>query len=309
MLRTTSLAELKSMPITAVALGSFDGVHIGHQAILHRTVSMARQTGGWSAVFTFYPHPGTVTGRNGSGVITTQTQRSQLIAGCGIDVLVEHPFTAEFASLSPLQFVERVLLKTVAAPNFVAGFNYTFGHQAAGDIALLKSLGRQHQFLVHEVAPVFIHGEIVSSTRVRRLIELGELAAAAACLGRRFSLRGEVAAGDGRGRKLGFPTANVGLAPRQVLPPFGVYLVHAQTLGFGVANLGVRPTFPLKHQGLEVHFLAENQNLDLYGQDIEVEFMEYLRPERVFSGPEELRGQVAEDIARARILAYASVKC
>lgn len=309
MLSFTSLEGLERINISAVALGSFDGVHVGHQAILRRAVSIAREVGGLSAVFTFHPHPGMVTGRNGSGTITSRQQRRQLIEACGIDVLIEHPFTAHFAALSPLQFLEEVLLKAFNAQNFVAGFNYTFGHQAAGDIALFKRFGRQHRFFVHEIAPVFVLGEIVSSTRVRRLIEQGELEAAAQCLGRRFSLRGEVTVGDGRGRKLGFPTANVRLAPLQVLPPFGVYLVYAQKLGFGVANLGVRPTFPLASQGLEVHFLSPGQGLDLYGHDIEVELVEYLRAERVFSGPEELRAQVEQDIARARRLAYCNAKC
>ena len=152
-------------------------------------------------------------------------------------------------------------------------------------------------------------GEIVSSTRVRRLIEQGEFDLAASCLGRRFSLQGEVAAGDGRGRKLGFPTANVYLSRQQVLPPFGVYLVLSSTLGFGVANLGMRPTFPLRNLGLEVHFLAVNRQVDLYGQELEVDLVRYLRPEREFSGPDELREQIEQDIARARTLAYSNAKC
>ncbi|MBT9133335.1 MAG: Riboflavin biosynthesis protein RibF [Firmicutes bacterium] len=309
MLKTMSLAGLQHMTISAVALGSFDGVHVGHQAILRRAVSIAQQAGGLSAVFTFHPHPGMVTGRNGSGTITTQNQRSQLVETCGIDLLIEHPFTSDFASLSPEQFFEEVLLKAFHVRNVVAGFNYTFGRQASGDTALLKRLGREHQFSVHEIAPVAVMGEIVSSTRVRRLIEQGELDSAAHCLGRRFSLQGEVTVGDGRGRRLGFPTANIRLAPLQVLPPFGVYLVYAPTQGFGVANLGIRPTFPLNCQGLEVHFFGASQRLDLYGQDLEVELVEYLRPERTFSGAQELSEQIEQDIARARTLAYSSAKC
>jgi riboflavin kinase/FMN adenylyltransferase len=297
------------MNISAVALGSFDGVHVGHQAILRRAAAIAEQAKGLSAVFTFYPHPAMVTGRNGSGAITTQDQRSKLIEGCGIDVLIEYPFTPDFALLSPERFLEEILLKALAAPNFVAGFNYTFGYRATGDIALLKRLGEKHMFLVHEIAPVVVMGEVVSSTRVRRLIEQGELDLAAGCLGRRFSLQGEVAAGDGRGRKLGFPTANVSLSRRQVLPPFGVYFVWSALFGFGVANLGIRPTFPPAHLGLEVHFLEVSQRADLYGQELEVELVRYLRPERTFAGPQELREQVEQDIARARTLAYSCTKC
>lgn len=309
MLKTVSLLGLGGITISAVALGSFDGVHVGHQAILRRAADLAQQAKGLSAVFTFHPHPGMVTGRNGTGVITTQSQRSRLVETCGIDVLIEYPFTPEFASLTAESFLEDVLLPAFAVPNFVAGFNYTFGHQGAGDIALLKRLGEKHRFSVHEIAPVVVMGEIVSSTRVRRLIEQGELDLAASCLGRRFSLQGEVAAGDGRGRKLGFPTANVYLSRQQVLPPFGVYLVLSPTLGFGVANLGMRPTFPPANLGLEVHFLVVNRQVDLYGQELEVELVRYLRPERAFSGPDELREQVEQDIARARTLAYSSAKC
>jgi len=308
-LKTASLEGLSDMHISAVALGSFDGVHVGHQAILRHASAVAKQAMGLSAVFTFYPHPGMVTGRNGSGAITTQSQRSKLIEGCGIDILIEHPFTRDFASLSPERFLLEVLLKTFAAPNFVAGFNYTFGHRAVGDIALLKRLGAKHQFSVHEIAPVVVAGEVVSSTRVRRLIEQGELDLTADCLGRRFSLQGEVAAGDGRGRKLGFPTANVSLSRQQVLPPFGVYLVWSAELGFGVANLGIRPTFPPANLGLEAHFLEVSQRTDLYGQELEVELVHYLRPERTFAGPDELREQVEQDIARARTLAYSCAKC
>jgi len=308
-LKTASLVGLTDMNISAVALGSFDGVHVGHQAILRHAFGVAKQANGLSAVFTFYPHPSMVTGRNGSGTISTQNQRSKLIEGCGIDILVEHPFTSDFALLSPERFLVEVLLNSFAAPNFVAGFNYTFGHQGAGDISLLKRLGEQHQFLVHEIPPVVVAGELVSSTRVRRQIERGELDAAASSLGRRFSLQGEVAVGDGRGRKLGFPTANVSLDRRQVLPPFGVYLVFSNHLGFGVANLGIRPTFPLANRRLEVHFLDLSLPTDLYGQELEVELVHYLRPEQAFEDSDELQKQVEHDIARARALALSSAKC
>jgi len=307
-LKTTSPVGLRDKSVAAVALGSFDGLHVGHQAILQRAVEIARHSGALSAVFTFHPHPGSVTGRNGMRTITTPKQRSLLIEKHGIDVLIEQPFTSTFASLSPQQFVLDVLLAAFGATSFVAGFNYSFGHRAEGDMNMLKRLGAQHQFAVHEVEPIALAGETVSSTRVRRLLEQGDLESAARCLGRPFSLQGEVAVGDGRGRKLGFPTANVSLAKEQVLPPRGVYLVYAPTFGFGVANLGVRPTFPLLDAALEVHFL-ESQGLDLYGRELEVELLLYLRPERVFTDAVALQEQVEQDIARARALAYSITKC
>lgn len=295
--------------IGAVCLGSFDGVHVGHQAIFNEAVNIARCTNTSAAVFTFHPHPGALTGKGMINTITTREQRSRLIREYGVNVLVEHPFTTEFAALSPMQFVENVLLKNFGQVAFVAGFNYSFGHKASGNIALLKELGRSHGFSVVEVAPVTLDGDVVSSTRVRRLISTGELKSVERCLGRRLTLQGRVMQGDRRGRTLGFPTANLHFSPEQILPPNGVYVVNSPAVGFGVANLGLRPTFPQAAATLEIHFL--NLCGEIYGHDLEVEIVEYLRPERAFTSVELLKEQVFCDIeqARAIVLASSAGKC
>ncbi|MBS3872677.1 MAG: riboflavin biosynthesis protein RibF [Firmicutes bacterium] len=289
----------QSMKIGAVCLGTFDGVHLGHQAIFKKTCEVARQRQGLSVVFTFYPHPGAMVGRNQVGSITTRQQRARLIAECGLDLLIEHPFTAEFASLSPEQFVHEVLLRSFPKATVVAGFNYRFGHAAQGNVEILRTLGERHSFSVVEVPPVFVDGAIVSSTRVRQDILAGNFASITACLGRVFALQGAVGTGDGRGRTLGFPTANVHFLPEQVLPPSGVYAVFSRELGYGVANLGKRPTFPQASTTLEVHFFSPTP--DLYGQELEVELLHYLRPESRFADQESLRLQIAKDIADASV--------
>ncbi|MBS3950165.1 MAG: riboflavin biosynthesis protein RibF [Peptococcaceae bacterium] len=297
MIVTKSMTELRS-GIGAVCLGTFDGVHLGHQAIMAEVVKISRQSGKRSAAFTFHPHPSTLTGRGPVSVITTREQRARLMVACGIDVIVEHPFTAEFAGLSPQEFVQSILLKVFGSIPYVAGFNYSFGHKASGTIEILTELGRQYGFNVLRVEPVRVGGEVVSSTRVRKLVQNGELSAVKACLGRHFSLAGTVLHGDGRGRTLGFPTANVHFTAEQVLPPSGVYLLNSSEYGVGVANLGVRPTFPQQGITLEVHFLRQLEQ-EIYDQHIEVDIIEYLRSEQVFSDGQALRAQVFRDIERA----------
>ena len=289
----------KAMKIGAVCLGTFDGVHLGHQAIFQKTRELATQRNGLAVVFTFHPHPGTMVGRNQVGAITTRQQRVRLIAACGMDVLIEHPFTTEFSSLNPAQFVDEVLVKSFRGATVVAGFNYRFGQAAQGDTSLLRALGVQHSFEVVEVPPVFVDGAVASSTRVRQDILAGNLANIAACLGRGFALQGAVGTGDGRGRVLGFPTANLHFAPEQVLPPSGVYAVFSPIWGYGVGNLGTRPTFPQANITLEVHFFSPTP--DLYEQELEIELIHYLRPEKRFADQESLRQQIKQDIADAEV--------
>ena len=297
MIVTTSMTELRGA-IGAVCLGTFDGVHLGHQAIMAEVVKISKASGKRSAVFTFHPHPGTLTGRGAVSVITTRSQRARLMAACGIDVIVEHPFTAAFAGLSPQQFVESILLDGFGTVPFVAGFNYNFGHKASGTIETLAELGKQYGFEVLRVEPVSVGGDVVSSTRVRKLVQDGALTAVEACLGRRFSLAGTVVHGDGRGRTLGFPTANIHFSTEQVLPPCGVYLINSTEYGVGVANLGVRPTFPQQGITLEVHFLHKLEH-EIYNQEIEVDIIYYLRSEQAFLDGQALRTQVFCDIERA----------
>lgn len=284
--------------IGAVCLGTFDGVHLGHQAIIQEAKRLSRSIGKGVAVFTFFPHPSAYTGRGPISTINTREQRARLMSYYGADEVIEHPFSMDFAALSPRAFVEDILLKNFGRVYFVAGFNYTFGHKAGGNIDTLRALGEELGFGVSQVDPVNVDGSVVSSTRVRKHLLAGELSLAAKCLGRKFSLCGSVQPGDKRGRTLGFPTANVHFLTEQVLPPSGVYLLRSKLYGIGVGNLGIRPTFPQQGITLEAHFI-EKLEREIYGEELELEMLEYLRPERAFESPDALRLQVSMDIEQA----------
>jgi len=295
--------------VGAVCLGTFDGVHLGHQEIFRQAKEISKKNNMLATVFTFYPHPAHAVGKAFIQTITTRKQRAGLVAASGIDLLVEYPFTSDFASLDPESFVRDVLVSQFGGSTLVVGFNYTFGHRAEGDVSLLRSLGAQYGFEVVEVQPVMAGGQVVSSTRLRREISLGNLEEVQLCLGREFSLAGSVARGDGRGYKLGFPTANLHFSPEQVLPPCGVYVVYSKEWGYGVGNLGRRPTFPQAEITFEVHFFSSPG--DLYGEEIEVDLLRFQRPEIRFSDPLALQRKVSEDIAEAlsHSLAHAASKC
>jgi len=295
--------------IGAVCLGTFDGVHLGHQEIFRQAKAIANGKNFLAAVFTFYPHPGQAVGRAFSQTISTRKQRAALITASGIDLLVEHPFTSEFSALGPENFVRDILLPQFRGATMVVGFNYTFGHRALGNVSVLRSLGEKYDFEVVEVNPVLVDGQVVSSTRLRRDIALGNMDAVRLCLGREFSLAGSVSRGDGRGHTLGFPTANLHLSSEQVLPPCGVYTVYSKKWGYGVGNLGRRPTFPQTEITFEVHFFQSPG--DLYGEEIEVELIRFQRPEIKFVNPSALQQKVSEDIAEAvcHSLAHSASKC
>lgn len=298
MIVTDSFAGLKGQ-LGALALGMFDGVHLGHAAILSRAASVATQKSQLSGVMTFRPHPVTLFGREVS-LLSGPEQSRRLFQGTGIDVVIEHPFTAAFSEMSPLEFVE-YLADSLAPVDIVAGFNYSFGRRGQGNLDQLRSLSGSFGIEVHEVGPVSFDGDVVSSTRIRGLIEEGRLVEARRLLGHEFALEGVVIHGDGRGSKLGFPTANIRFDYRPVLPPFGVYLVQSPQAGFGVANLGLRPTYPLDAPQLETFFLTP-QDRSLYGGTLEVEFLEFIRPEASFASADELVEMIEADIALARRL-------
>lgn len=300
MITATTVQGLKGQ-VGAVALGMFDGVHVGHQKILGEAVHLASRVGKLSAALTFYPHPAVALGFT-VHLLTSTVQRRALIAQQGIDILIEHPFTEQFSQQSPRAFVE-YLAQELGVLDLVVGFNYTFGRQAAGSVTTLRELADSYGLRVHEVPAVELEGEVVSSTRIRGLVERGALQEAALCLNRPFSLQGIVAEGDRRGRTLGFPTANITFSHLPILPPFGVYVVRSPIYGFGVGNLGRRPTFPLSKPNFEVFFLDTQILHSLYGEALEVELLAYLREERRFSSGEELKVQVLSDIEMARSMA------
>lgn len=299
----------------AVAVGNFDGVHLGHREVIGEAGRIARASGLPWAVLTFEPHPRTFFEPNGAPFrLSPFPIKVRLIEGLGPELLVVVVFDAELARTPPRVFVERVLVGGLGARHIVCGHDFAFGHGRKGTPELLLWLGDEFDFgftCVHEIKDA--DGEPYSSTRVREYLRRGRLAAATRLLGRPFVIEGEVVRGDARGRTIGFPTANVRLG-EYVRPALGVYAVRVDLRGGasapprpGVANLGVRPTFAAPEPLLEVHLFDFEG--DLYGRTIEVEFVEYLRPEKRFDGLDQLRAQITEDSAQARrILAGAGAE-
>jgi riboflavin kinase / FMN adenylyltransferase len=284
-----------------VALGVFDGVHLGHQAILDAAVSRARKADARPVACTFDPHPREVLqpGRV-TPPITTLDERLALIGQTGIETAIVLRFTAELAAMEPEAFVADVLLGRLRAREVVVGVNHRFGKGARGDAALLQALGRDLGFSAHIVDPLSIGGVVVSSTAVRGALERGDVAGAARLLGRPYTVAGEIVQGAGRGRGIGFPTANLKLES-PLLVPTGVYACRARLGGArhpAVTNVGVRPTFGENALAVEVHVLDFSS--DLYGQHMTLEFHEHLRQERRFDSIEALKAQIALDVASAR---------
>jgi riboflavin kinase/FMN adenylyltransferase len=289
-------------PPSAVAVGNFDGVHRGHQALVKAAVARARASGGPAVVLTFDPHPARVLRpRDAPAALTTLAQKEELLAELGVDRLAVLLFDAALARLSPEAFARAVLRDTLGAGDVVVGESFRFGHRREGDARSLVELGARLGFAVHAVPAVLEDGSPVSSSRVRFELGRGHVGAATALLGRPYFVDAAVVRGDGRGRRIGVPTAN--LAPdNEILPAPGVYAGYCR-LPAGewwpaVVNLGRRPTFGGGELALEAHLLDFAG--ELYGARVRLSFHERLRDEQRFSSQEALVARIREDVARAR---------
>jgi riboflavin kinase / FMN adenylyltransferase len=290
---------------SVVVIGNFDGVHLGHQAVVRAAVAEARENGLRPRALTFDPHPQEVLGRGARPMLTRLERKLALLSRLGIEVTVE-PFTAELAALSPKEFATRVLASRLRAHTILVGENFRFGRGRSGDLTALAKFGHELGFTARAVVLAGDDEGLFSSTRVRAALALGDLASAERCLGRPHSVVGTVTRGDGRGRTIGVPTANLGDVV-EVLPPNGVYacLVDredagtGQALSLGVANLGVRPTVSGGFS-VEVHLLDFDG--DLYGARLRVHFVRRLRDELKFENLAALTAQIGQDIAAARQL-------
>jgi riboflavin kinase / FMN adenylyltransferase len=286
---------------SAVTIGNFDGVHLGHQQILHSVLDRARRTGALAAVLTFYPHPARVLRpAEAPALLETLDQRLAAIGAAGIDAALVTRFDAELASVAPEDFVLRFLLDTMAAQTILVGGNFRFGHRGAGDIKLLGELGKRWGFAVEIVPPVVENGVVVSSTAIRTAIRDGRVDEARRMLGRAYALEGEIRTGTGQGRKLVVPTLNLATG-QEVLPKNGVYATEAIVAGKtyrAATNVGLRPTFDGARITIE-SFLFDFSDCLTSGK-LEVRFWHRLRDERKFSGPAELREQVLKDIDQAK---------
>jgi len=290
-----------------VAIGNFDGVHRGHQAVIAQALVLARASGLSPLVLTFDPHPAVVLGRGSLPALTSLERKLDLICRLSPElVVVVEPFTPELAKTEAADFVQSLLVDALSARLVLVGENFRFGRGRSGDFALLGRLGAEHGFTAHATALERDAQGPISSTRVRAALEQGDLQAVEALLGRPHAVTGVVEPGQGRGKSIGVPTANLG-AITEALPPHGVYAVLVDqhqngrfvALGAGVANFGVRPTLGAG-PSFEVHVF--DQSVDLYGQPLRVHLLGRLREERKFSGVDELVQQIARDIQAARSL-------
>jgi len=286
-----------------LAIGVFDGIHLGHRAVIQEAIVGANASGGSSVVLTFHPHPVKILRPEKAPRLLTSTQhKTKLVGRLGVNALLIQDFTPEFSKTRPEIFIQRLVTSADRLVQISVGQDWTFGVNRSGTVALLKDLASRFSFTISSVQPVTIEGQIVSSTLVRSAVEIGNFSLAAKLLGRPFTILGTVSEGSHLGRQLGFPTANLRTHNEQ-FPPNGVYAVkawHDETEFGGVANIGVRPT--LGNQAgerlLELHLFDFDRGI--YGQDVEVCFLDYLRTEKKFAGLDELRSQIARDAERAR---------
>jgi riboflavin kinase/FMN adenylyltransferase len=304
-----SISELSRLPGPLfLAIGVFDGVHLGHQAVISTSAEHARAANGTPVVVTFDPHPEKILRPQAAPHLLTATQHKiALIQGLGVEHLLVVRFDKQFAATEPEDFVQQLVKHSNPLREICVGHKWSFGKNRRGNLELLKKLGAQFDFNVIGIPPVTVNGELVSSTTIRRAVESGDLQKAAAMLGREYTVLGTVVRGDDLGKKIGFPTANLS-AHNEQFPANGVYFAEAKLDGVaypGVVNLGYRPTVSSSktERILEIHLLDFDR--DIYDKDLELRFIRYLRPEKKFENVDALVHQIERDVQQARELSAA----
>ena len=297
------ISEFNKSDATIVTIGTFDGVHVGHQTILKRLINNAKKEGLKSAVLTFFPHPRMVLQKDSDlKLLNTLEEKKQILESLGLDYLVVHKFTKEFSRLSATDFVRDVLVNRLKVKKIIIGYDHRFGRNRNANIKDLVAFGETFDFLVEEIPVQEINEVSVSSTKIRNAIIEGDMPTANNYLGYNYIITGLVIKGKGLGRKLGYPTANIEIAENyKLIPKNGVYAVKCQILGrfvHGMMNIGVNPTVaeegsndPKKH--IEVHFFNLDENL--YGQQLTIEILARLRDEQKFESVDQLRDQLEKD--------------
>ena len=290
------LHDLSENPNLSLALGYFDGVHIGHQAVIKNAVNFAKQNGGKSAVITFKDHPCCFFHGVCPKYILTREYREKFIADLGVDYLYELDFE-KLAGLSAEEYLENILIKHFSPKSISTGFNHNFGHNKTGDVKFLEQESIKYNYKYFALPPQKYDGEVISSTKIRKLLSDGQIDTANKMLGRNFIIEGTVIKGRQIGRTIGFRTANI-LYPLELIDiPFGVYSVlvnYASQTYQGIANFGVRPTVNGQGALLEVHIIDFER--DIYGEVLEVKFIKMLRTERKFDSLDSLKQQISRDI-------------
>ncbi|WP_418790179.1 bifunctional riboflavin kinase/FAD synthetase [Phosphitispora sp. TUW77] len=293
---------------SVIALGNFDGVHLGHRELIKKAIQLADRTEGVSGVFTFDPHPMTVIQPDCSPpLLLTKEDKIKILSEMGIKLLIICQFSQEIARLTPEQFVRDILVNKLAVSAVVVGYNYNFGYRGSGTPEMLTEFGAKFGFDVITIPPVKRDDTEVSSTLIRRLLLKGDVSEAAGFLGYYPFVISRVVTGDRRGREIGFPTANLNLQESILVPANGVYAVKVHIkdkIYNGVANVGIKPTFKLNQpKNLEVHCF--DFSADIYNTRIKVEFIARLRGEKGFSSVQDLVTQINEDVKKAKLLLQA----
>jgi riboflavin kinase/FMN adenylyltransferase len=298
------LDTLKQPPCrTVLTIGNFDGVHLGHREIFRRVIDRARELKGTAVVVTFEPHPLRLFAPDKTPLqLNTPEEKVRLLTASCVDILVVINFTRQLAEMSAEDFVREILVHKLGVKHLIVGYDYAFGRNRQGDTEFLAAKAKEYGFTLEVLEPIRAEQQAHSSTAIRQVLQEGRVADAVSILGRNFTLDGEVVHGDGRGRKLGFPTANLS-TEKEILPCDGVYAVKVKWCDSyydGVINIGHRPTFTNGETTLEIHLL--NFKGDLYGERLRIYFVERLRGEQKFASVEALQEAVLKDIARAREL-------
>ncbi len=291
---------------TVLAIGTFDGLHRGHQALINQLKQSAQERQAQAAVIAFHPRPKTVLAPHlpHNDYLTTPEERIALFEKLGLDILILIPFTLEFSQTTAYDFM-KLLVQRLNLVELWAGHDFALGKNREGNLEKLRALGQELNYSVREFTPILINGEIVSSTQIRQLLLAGEVRQATEFLGRYPSLSSEIVQGAQRGHTIGFPTANFAVPAERLLPANGVYATFVQLPGAAqrrasVTNVGIRPSFAGTEQTVETYIFDFEQNL--YGQRLTLEFVERLRPEKKFNSINELVAQITHDAQEARTL-------
>lgn len=300
------MAELGGAPKgSVVTIGNFDGVHLGHQELIGRVAAHAKRINGTAVAITFRPHPHFVLRPSEAPLlINTYEEKAALLRQYGADIVVEQPFSREFSNITPDQFVNQFLVQGLDTKVLYLGYDFAFGKERAGSVETIQRLAEARGIEIHVVPPFKVNGQPVSSSLIRRTLDEGDIPFVNQCLGRPFFLSGLVWRGEGRGRTIGIPTANLQTENRKY-PRVGVYATRTlwrKTWHNSISNIGYNPTF--KGDGTDLPLKVETHlfdfDADMYGDDIRVEFFSFLRPEKKFGGVAELLAQIAADSAAAR---------
>ena len=298
-----SIEDFQNVSFPVLTTGTFDGVHLGHKTILDRLATIAKENDGETVLLTFSPHPRIVLfpEQNELKLLTTREEKIELLESYGVDHLIIHPFTKEFSRISSIEFIRDLLVNQLRIKKLVIGYNHHFGRNREGTLEHLLECGPIYGFDVEEIPAADIDNVNVSSTKIRNALESGELETARAFLGRDYAMTGKVVEGDGRGKQIGFPTANLQIEnPMKLIPADGVYAVQValgDTLYKGMMNIGSRPTFDQpedsKENTIEVNLFDFDENI--YGETITINMVARIRDEKKFDSIDELKNQLKND--------------